>query len=232
MIKRRSAFTLTELIVAIAVLAILAGLLFPVLGKIRERSHATTCAANLKQIGLALQNYAHDHQGGYPPIHPLNDNSNCSLWADRVFPYIKKSEIFWCPANPQGEYEPGCGPSANAGLQDEIRYDGSYDLTATSGSVEIINSSSSVTHNITYPDAPLRQLRIRRPSDVILLLDGTGRFVNPGYQEPPFSGVEGLLQRGVTPRHYRGCNVGFADGRVKWLSLQALTDVHLWRIAN
>lgn len=153
MTNHRSAFTLTELVVAIAVLAILAGLLFPVLGKVRERSHANTCAANLKQIGLALQNYAHDHQGGYPPIRPLNDNSDCSLWADSVFPYLKQSSIFWCPANPEGEYEPGCGPSANAGLPDEIRYDGSYDLTATSGSVEIINSSKGVTYNITYPDA-------------------------------------------------------------------------------
>jgi prepilin-type processing-associated H-X9-DG protein/prepilin-type N-terminal cleavage/methylation domain-containing protein len=228
--KRQSAFTLTELVVAIGVLALLAALLFPVLSKARERSHATTCAMNLRQISMALQVYAQDHNGAYPLIRPFNDDANCSLWADRVFPYLKQREIFWCPAYPEGEYEPGCGPSGNVGLPGEIRYDGSYDLNATTGFMEVISNSAGTSVNVSYPLAPVRQFRIRRPADTILVLDGTGRFVNPGYQEPAFVGVEGLLQCGVTPRHYRGCNVAFADGHVKWLPLQSLTNASLWRM--
>jgi len=75
----RRGFTLVELLVVIAVLAILAGILFPVFAKARERGRAAACLSNLKQFGLAVIAYSDDWDGKYP--YGVD-------WADRYFPQI------------------------------------------------------------------------------------------------------------------------------------------------
>jgi prepilin-type N-terminal cleavage/methylation domain-containing protein/prepilin-type processing-associated H-X9-DG protein len=59
-------FTIIELLVVMAILALLTALLLPVISSARERSHQAACASNLKQIGSALMLYASDHDGFIP----------------------------------------------------------------------------------------------------------------------------------------------------------------------
>ena len=74
-IKR--AFTLIELLVVIAIIVILAGLLLPALGKVRETVRFAQCRSNLHQLQLAAVNYANDHNGSMPP-------SACSWYQDEA----------------------------------------------------------------------------------------------------------------------------------------------------
>ncbi len=63
----RSAFTLIDVLVSIAVIAVLVGLLVPSLASVNEAARRVVCQSNVRQIGLGLVMYADDYQGFLPP---------------------------------------------------------------------------------------------------------------------------------------------------------------------
>ena len=130
-----SGFTLIELLVVIAIIAILAAILLPVFAAARERARQTTCASNLKQIGVAIMQYTQDYDeleptGDYyissssdPMIAceptrnwALGGNTMGSCWMDGVAPYLKTTAVFYCPDGPPGpEYNWRQGANCNLG---------------------------------------------------------------------------------------------------------------------
>lgn len=69
-------FTLLDVLVSIAVIALLIAILSPTLAKVKETSSRVVCASNLRQFGLALQMYADDWRGQLPPSAFLRSGSD------------------------------------------------------------------------------------------------------------------------------------------------------------
>src|SRR5579871_5430299 len=88
------AFTLIELLIVLSILTILAGLLFPVFAKARERARQTTCLSNERQLGLALAMYSQD----YDESLPSGTAGWLGLgWAGQSYPYVNNTDIYRCP---------------------------------------------------------------------------------------------------------------------------------------
>jgi prepilin-type N-terminal cleavage/methylation domain-containing protein/prepilin-type processing-associated H-X9-DG protein len=100
------AFTLVELLVVIAIIGALVALLLPAVQSARAAARRTQCVNNMRQVGLALLQYADSHGGGFPHVHAHDDDGHGveqeEAWIFTLGPFIEQVDaIRICPDDPQ-----------------------------------------------------------------------------------------------------------------------------------
>ena len=109
--RRRTAFTLVELLVVISVIALLMGILVPVLGRARSAARRVACQSNLRQIGVAFRAYLDDNRDMMPLAcaYPwdITDTSNPDYRppiTQFLGPVLQSPQVFICKADTVQKY--------------------------------------------------------------------------------------------------------------------------------
>jgi len=86
----------------IAIISVIAAILFPVFAQAREKARAAMCVSNERQLGLAFMQYAQDCDE-ILPIGASGDYGGVfSGWAGPLFPYVKNEHVYQCPDDARG----------------------------------------------------------------------------------------------------------------------------------
>jgi prepilin-type processing-associated H-X9-DG protein/prepilin-type N-terminal cleavage/methylation domain-containing protein len=220
---RQFAFTLTELLVVICVIAILAALLLPTLARAKASALRVSCLNNARQIAYAFLVYVGDENGKYPSFYDLPrsedaPNIRSHFWDHKLLSYVSENQkVFLCPANKA---------VGRKGQSNWSCYDGSGLLWPNqSYGYNGTGSTKYPYYVLPPPDLflafggevdPINVLecRIASPSDLILLSD-----YNP-LAADDYDGDKDrhpcAVYSAVAGRHAAGANATFCDGHVEW----------------
>jgi prepilin-type N-terminal cleavage/methylation domain-containing protein/prepilin-type processing-associated H-X9-DG protein len=206
--RQRGGFTLLELLAVIAVMAILAGLLLPVLAQARERARQTTCLSNLQQISTAHLLYLQDWDEQFPfwylpaPPRPQPFGPR-SYWTEYLHPYLRSTTIFR-------------DPSARWNGPEEVRLADYALVTWGPGGF-----GTPEDPYYRWPGPPLSLAQVARPTETLSLLDG---WSTTGGSTVDSWGATGWTV-GRPLRHGSGTNGCFVDGHAHWLPVGQMERV-------
>lgn len=96
-----------EILVVVAIIAVLASMLMPALQKAREKSRQAVCMNNLRQIGIAFIMYLDDYNGEFPwqEENDINNANGIYYWFGLLNErYLHNRKVFRCPSDPDYEY--------------------------------------------------------------------------------------------------------------------------------
>lgn len=241
---KRTGFTLVELMVCLAIIALLAALLLPALSRARAQARQAEGKNNLRQLFLANTMYASEHNGHYCPAAPdLYD-----FLLPNAPPDHNGGRIRWHGAretpNPQTPFDPNRGPLADY-LPDgrvkecpvffEYRSDGIVDNAFESGTGGYGYNMAYVGSLLSLVDDPVQavrsgilDVRIADPANTIMFAEAAmpqaDHIIEYSFLEPPFPvsaehphGDEDagyMLSPSMHFRHYGRINVLWCDGHV------------------
>jgi prepilin-type N-terminal cleavage/methylation domain-containing protein/prepilin-type processing-associated H-X9-DG protein len=103
---RRHGFTLVELLTVIAIIALLAAMLFPAFASARAKARDANCLSNLKQIGMALKLYGADWGEFLPLANNRPSEQGGPGIAEVLSSHARSTKIFRCPADVDDKWMP------------------------------------------------------------------------------------------------------------------------------
>lgn len=235
--RKTIGFTLIELLVVIAIIAILAAILFPVFAKAREKARATSCTSNMKQLGIGMLQYVQDYDESYPAGNGTWVDgagvvqSNYQGWAGQIYPYVKTLGIYQCPDD---------NSTSPATWQLVVSYGMNYNIMKSTGRIQGLQASELTAAANTVAMFEVKgglanECSVGGP----ITCDNTSPTGN-GWPSNPQIANNGSYNNGViataivyatgqlgtpftnsttyiAPYHTEGSNWLAADGHVKWL---------------
>jgi prepilin-type N-terminal cleavage/methylation domain-containing protein len=141
----RKAFTLIELLVVIAIIAILAAILFPVFAQAKEAAKITSSLAQMKQLATGTFIYSADNDDFMNPasMRTTTPSDTPTIWTERLFPYIKSTQIFLAVGDSSSTYAAAWGSRHNQNV-------GYSDATGVDPlSVAVIGAAGATTEGFT-----------------------------------------------------------------------------------
>lgn len=202
-----AAFTLTELLVCIAIIGVLAALLVPVIGMVKGKAMTAQCSSNLRQCAMGISLYAAEHRGMAPAV----------TWTLEIQPYISGFAVknnssvdapfpVSCPSLP---YDNSAYGRSTYSMNSWLDTDHSNQNTDTNGKVSYSWSM------------PLRN--VEAPARKIMLFDGKLASTSPDGSQWAYNAVKGVQY--IDFRHQGDvANVLFVDGHISALKTEDIRD--------
>jgi prepilin-type processing-associated H-X9-DG protein len=227
--------------VVIAIIAILASILFPVFARAREQARKAACLSNLRQLGMAMQMYSQDYDEMLVPqqIYTPGDTVNSRSWGFCIAPYIKSSQMMVCPnkaavSTPRaGQYDTNYGynrtPQPTVALAMTSLTISNYANLAMGGSYLITGGLTAASGGVL--PTVLRHSNVADASGTIMAGDSVAWTSGSSAKGSKYwgNGVPYIQWKPTTPpigvsatyyadpRHSEGANFVFVDGHAKWL---------------
>ncbi len=227
------AFTLIELLVVIAIISILAAIIFPVFAQAREKARQIVCISNLRQLGLAFQQYTEDKDENLPGAAAGGDTGTGVTGGWMYYNYYPADDSF-TPVHP-GAFDVTKGSL--------YTYVGSKDIYVCPDDGDGKKTGDSYAYNSCLtspsPGIPVNggQLwpgkamgKFQNPSGTLLLAE------EGSYGQPSVSTNDALFNMTSSPgydyshysvRHSGGSNALLLDSHVKWSSFNSLVSQNL-----
>lgn len=219
-IDQKNGFTITELLVVILIILVLAAVIMPTITRMRDSATATGCASNMRQCITLATMFAAEQNGRLPRLHVTNgnlmgetgktwlpvkerivSNAGTSWWPDLITTYTEAGTMISCPKLKE--------PAKNA-------------RTAGAPS-ELVPLGIGINYPYMAPDTPtdkwIRLSTVPDQARVVWFTDAAGEVTGDWKKRVEFPATGSCLFRGTTgnavmPRHGGKINVGFVDGHV------------------
>ena len=209
MCRKRSAFTLVELLVVIGIISLLIAILLPSLARARQAAMSIQCLSNQRQIGIFTQMYNSEYNGMMPPIFDYNKNNwaiiwthtsdpiNVPSWLNKYAGTMQSGPTIWCPSAPRWGTLPWVTePCGNYGAN-------AWTMHYGEGNWPWKNKWYKITE-------------LRKASEILLLTDMWPKTDLDGWSSSKYMVIgDAYNVRDIDYRHNGRANVLFADGHAE-----------------
>jgi prepilin-type N-terminal cleavage/methylation domain-containing protein/prepilin-type processing-associated H-X9-DG protein len=202
----KSGFTLIEILVVIGIIALLAAILFPVFGRVRENGRRASCSNNMRQLGLAFTQYMTDNGGRFPYAAPYQSWARPDSWVtggtagnptndkmlvDSAFKLVSGNEAY---------------PEKGA-IYSYVRETSTYICPSDAD-----GATKRLSYSMNCALSFMGNVKVRQPSQIVMLID-EGKTLNDGYF---WAKNDTGSTDALTLQHLDGGNLLFVDGHVKF----------------